>query len=340
MILLQIGLLKILAEFEFGGESTSHACALRLLLCVKCWRIFILPISIAKNRPASSSVERKIFALPARLGGLGLTNPTACADCFFQFSIKQTKMLVDLIVSQQLSGEVDLERTLSAKKEIKQLSCLIAIQQASDLDKFLDQHKKRLIASSKEKGSSIWLTSLPIEEHGFYLHKGEFRDALCLRYGWAIPNTPQSCICGHKFEVDHALSCKRGGFVIQGRNELRDFTASLLTEVCHNVAVEPSLQPLSICQYQGLMSKPVDSGIVARMHSLTLGFLTHMLLAIAPRICRSCTEDMNKKRRGSITSEFRKLRMGYSRLAWEERARYSTRGLLTTCQGKETCLIK
>ena len=49
-------------------------------------------------------------------------------------------MLVDLIVSQQLSGEVDLERTLSAKKEIKQLSRLIAIQQASDLDKYLDQH--------------------------------------------------------------------------------------------------------------------------------------------------------------------------------------------------------
>ena len=65
------------------------------------------------GRPASSSVERKIFALPARLGGLGLTNPTACDDRFFQFSIKQTKMLVDLIVSQQLSGEVELERTLS-----------------------------------------------------------------------------------------------------------------------------------------------------------------------------------------------------------------------------------
>ena len=38
------------------------------------------------GRPASSSVERKIFALPARLGGLGLTNPTACADRFFQSS--------------------------------------------------------------------------------------------------------------------------------------------------------------------------------------------------------------------------------------------------------------
>ena len=86
---------------------------------------FIPSLSV---RPASSSVERKIFDLPARLGGLGLTNLTACADRFFQFSIKQTKMLLDLIVSQQLSGEVDLERTLFAKKEIPQLSHLIAIQ--------------------------------------------------------------------------------------------------------------------------------------------------------------------------------------------------------------------
>ena len=76
----------------------------------------------------------------------------------------------------------------------------------------------------------------------------------------------QIFLCGHKFEVDHALSCKRGGFVIQRHNELRDFTASLLMEVCHNVALEPSLQrrisfidlPILIPK-QGLMSKPMDS---------------------------------------------------------------------------------
>ena len=78
----------------------------------------------------------------------------------------------------------------------------------------------------------------------FFLHKGEFRDALCLRYGWSIPNTPLSCICGTKFDVDHALNCRRGGFTIQRHNELRDLTASLLTDVCHNVATEPPLQPL------------------------------------------------------------------------------------------------
>ncbi len=35
-----------------------------------------------------------------------------------------------------------------------------------------------------------------------------------------------------------------GGFPTIRYNELRDFTASLLTKVCHNVATEPHLQPL------------------------------------------------------------------------------------------------
>ncbi len=37
----------------------------------------------------------------------------------------------------------------------------------------------------------------------------------------------------------------KGGFPTIRHNELRDLTASLLTKVCHNVATEPRLQPLS-----------------------------------------------------------------------------------------------
>ena len=52
------------------------------------------------------------------------------------------------------------------------------------------------------------------------------------------------CICGTKFDVDHALICRTGGFTIQRHNELRDLTASVLTDVCHNVSTEPPPQPL------------------------------------------------------------------------------------------------
>ncbi len=56
---------------------------------------------------------------------------------------------------------------------------------------------------------------------------------------------PSHCICGKPFGVEHALSCPTGGFPIIRHNELRDITASLMTEVCHGVAVEPTLQTLS-----------------------------------------------------------------------------------------------
>ena len=98
---------------------------------------------------------------------------------------------------------------------------------------------------AREKGASSWLTALPLEEHGFALHKTAFRDAIALRYGWPPSQIPTNCVCGHSFSVQHALSCPRGGFPSIRHNELRDITASLLKETCHGVATEPSLQPIT-----------------------------------------------------------------------------------------------
>ena len=47
------------------------------------------------------------------------------------------------------------------------------------------------------------------------------------------------------FSIDHALTCKTGGFPAIRHNEVRDITASLLSEVCHGVTIEPHLQPLT-----------------------------------------------------------------------------------------------
>ena len=98
---------------------------------------------------------------------------------------------------------------------------------------------------AQEKGASTWLTALPIEEYGFSLHKGAFLDAVALRYGWEPSKTPSSCACGEKFTIEHAMSCPKGGFPSIRHNEVHDLTATLLTEVCHDVCVEPDLQPLT-----------------------------------------------------------------------------------------------
>ena len=49
----------------------------------------------------------------------------------------------------------------------------------------------------------------------------------------------------HGFTVDHAMNYSSGGFPTLHYNELRDFTAAALSEVCHDVAIELVLQPLS-----------------------------------------------------------------------------------------------
>ena len=86
---------------------------------------------------------------------------------------------------------------------------------------------------SSEKGSLAWLTTLPVVGHEFTLHKGAFRDALCLRYGWHPEQLPSHCVCDPKFTIEHALNCSQGDFPSIRHNEIRDITAELLTEVCY-----------------------------------------------------------------------------------------------------------
>ena len=128
---------------------------------------------------------------------------------------------------------------------------------------------KRCVDLTEERGSSSWISVLPLSEQGFHLYKGEFRDALCLRYGWSLSNTPQLCNCGKAFTVNHAMVCHMGGFPTIRHNEIRDLTASLLTEVCPNVVIEPHLQPLSGESFR-LASTNTDDG--ARLDIRARGF--------------------------------------------------------------------
>ena len=104
----------------------------------------------------------------------------------------------------------------------------------------------RSVEVASEKGASTWLIALPPIEHGFALHKWSFRDALCLRYGWTPSYLPSHCVCGKDFTIEHALSCMCGGFLSIRHNEIRDATAHFLSDVCHNVMIEPSLQELIV----------------------------------------------------------------------------------------------
>ena len=55
------------------------------------------------------------------------------------------------------------------------------------------------------------------------------------------------------------MICKRGGFVIQRHNELRDLEADLLSMVCSDVEVEPVLQDITEEQLSKMSNRAQDA---------------------------------------------------------------------------------
>ena len=101
-------------------------------------------------------------------------------------------------------------------------------EKVSLIDQTLPPETKKAVEDTRLPGASSWMSVLPLSLYGFSLNKGEFRDAIRLRYGKELRGLPSQCPCGQKFDVNHALNCKKGGFVIIRHNNIRGFEADLL----------------------------------------------------------------------------------------------------------------
>ena len=71
------------------------------------------------------------------------------------------------------------------------------------------------------------------------------RELLILQQRLDMNDIPLVCVCGDVFNIDHAMICRRGGFIIQRHNEVRDLEAEMLNMVCYDVEVEPVLQEIT-----------------------------------------------------------------------------------------------
>ena len=161
----------------------------------------------------------------------------------------KTVKICSPIVNKIISGEYVYDYQyefdqIKEKQAVVQDRCKKEKENLRTVMGSLSEADQRRLQLAGEKGASSWLLVLPIREFGFALHKRHFVDALCLRYGWLTGDLPVHCACGEKFSAEHALSCLKGGFVVGRHNEIRDFTASILTEVCNDVSIEPTLQPV------------------------------------------------------------------------------------------------
>ena len=190
-----------------------------------------------------SDLERQIFSLPVRYGGLGIADPSTTSDREYSTSKKVTENLTRLIIQQDQSLEnyesehvtSELLKTLEAVREAS------FKQRAKEIMTQVDSDTAKLLLNAQEKGVGVWLTALPLTSLGYTLNKEEFRDSIRLRYGWKIPNIPAYCVCGERNDINHTLTCKTGGYVIFRHNKIRDTNAEFLREACYDVQVEPEL---------------------------------------------------------------------------------------------------
>jgi hypothetical protein len=204
----------------------------------------VLPAITGKQ--AISDADRKLFALPINLGGLGIPILSHIADHEFSNSVAVTEPLVKSILKQTVENSVEIEAQQKVtQRHVREENRKLKEEQMTATLGSLTSTTRKATVLAQEKGASAWLGTLPIEEHGFSLHKGAFKDALALRYGWQPNEIPSVCSCGKANSVQHALSCTKGGLPIHRHNDIRDLTATLMDEVSTSTEIEPPLQPLT-----------------------------------------------------------------------------------------------
>ena len=120
---------------------------------------------------------REVLAMPVRLGGLGIRNPVIMAMEQYTVSHQICAPLVDRIVHQdhQLGDCSAVQRSI--KSRLNSHKHTQQVEEAKNLQNQLPSPLQRSMELSQEKGASTRLTSLPIDDHGFALHKSAFRDA-------------------------------------------------------------------------------------------------------------------------------------------------------------------
>ena len=195
---------------------------------------------------SSSSKKSNFLALPARHGGLGFRLLANSSDTEYNASRQVAgPLMADIGSRTKVPFEEILVAQHLAKTSVSRSKREVFSSKAESIKANLSPSLKLAMTLASEKGASSWLTTLPLTEHGLTLHKGGFRDAIALRYGWQPTGVPTSCVCGSAFTVDHALSCPRGGFPTIRHNEVRDTLAGWMSEVCSGVSTEPHLQNLT-----------------------------------------------------------------------------------------------
>ena len=203
----------------------------------------LLPQLFGQDEPLSDELCELVTLTPAQ-GGLGVPNLRVETPMQYAASKIFTKHHVESIKCQSVEMRPS-EQSIDDLKKIQQtIKMETAKSRMDNIDASLSPEVLCLVTQSRDKGASSWLNAIPLKDQGLALNKQEFRDSLRMRYNLPLHDLPSFCPCGDRFNINHALTCKKGGFLAQRHDGVRNLLTSLLAKVCKNVEIEPHLLPL------------------------------------------------------------------------------------------------
>ena len=162
-----------------------------------------------------SDIEKRLMPLPPRFGVLEIPIFSESGQREYEFSTILSKDSTTNIINQQrqLAANNNAKKIKSKKKKKKLTKIQYHNEQLQKLQSTLSEEQKRVNELNGEQGTSSWLTTIPLSEEGYRLTKQLFWDLIRISYGWTLTRPPSNCEFGIKFDIQHALSCKKGDFV-------------------------------------------------------------------------------------------------------------------------------
>ena len=117
------------------------------------------------------------------MGGLGITNPCNIVASENEASTATTEPLVEQIMAQ--THELPDDRAVRTLQQCNRREKNARLRDNLEgVTNALPEETKTPADLAAEKGASSWLTFIPVKDVDFTLTKGEFKDAIHLRYDW------------------------------------------------------------------------------------------------------------------------------------------------------------
>ena len=130
-----------------------------------------------------NEMERKLLSRPVKYSGMGIVTFCDIAENEYNNSRALTASLIKFQLEQNTAYSVNREEIKMLKTNIKLEKLWQNTQKLNVIQCSLSGEKLKLNDRHQEKGTSIWLSTLPLKDEGYCLNKQEFWDLVKLRYG-------------------------------------------------------------------------------------------------------------------------------------------------------------